>query len=172
MKNKTPIPQPGSPSKSFASPKNILSEKEHGFTLIEIIIVIIIVGILAAVGISQYGKMIEKGRSTEARMILGQIRTLAYQYRLENGTVTGFSDSDANIGSAADQIPMTGQCRSTHYFGYYVHSGATLDPVMYALAYRCTSGGKSPQGTVSGCYLTLTSNLVTGADTWSSNCGF
>jgi len=32
----------------FIKPKNIVSEKEHGFTLVELIIVIIIVGILAA----------------------------------------------------------------------------------------------------------------------------
>ncbi len=42
----------------FANFKNIVSEKEHGFTLIEIIIVIIIVGILAAVGMTQYGNTV------------------------------------------------------------------------------------------------------------------
>jgi len=38
-----------------------------GFTLLELIVVIIILGILASLGFSQYIKMVEKGRSAEAR---------------------------------------------------------------------------------------------------------
>ncbi|MBU0547795.1 MAG: prepilin-type N-terminal cleavage/methylation domain-containing protein, partial [Candidatus Omnitrophica bacterium] len=34
-----------------------------GFTLIELIVVIIIVGILASVGMTQYTKVVEKGRA-------------------------------------------------------------------------------------------------------------
>jgi len=92
------------------------------FTLIELIVVIIIVGILAAVGISQYSKTVEKARGAEARMILGDMRKLAMAYYLENGSFTGLTNTDVNVGTAPDQIPSA--CRSTHYF-YYSIGGVT-----------------------------------------------
>ncbi|MDD5130223.1 MAG: prepilin-type N-terminal cleavage/methylation domain-containing protein, partial [Candidatus Omnitrophica bacterium] len=44
---------------------------KKGFTLVELIIVVIIVGILASIGLTQYNKVVEKSRAAEARMILG-----------------------------------------------------------------------------------------------------
>jgi len=160
--------------------------KKEGFTLIELIVVIIIVGILGSLGISQYGKTVEKSRGVEAKIILGQMRTIAYQYRLDNGTITGVTDAGLNIGTSPDQIPST--CRSTHYFYYSIFSA--VDPVISINAYRCASGGKTPQRTatlddeegfwigtayavgVPTPYLQLTSNLATGVDQWSSNGGY
>ncbi len=143
------------------------------FTLIELIVVIIIVGILAAVGLTQYSKTVEKGRGAEARMIIGQIRTLAYQYRLEKGTLTGMTVADVNIGTGEDQIPSV--CRSSHYFRYTITIGPPPDPALYIYAYRCNGGGKSPQGTYAifnpccgyfGDCLWLSVNFLTGVDTW------
>jgi len=139
----------------------------RSFTLIELIVVIIIVGILAAVGISQYSKMVEKGRGAEARMILGGIRTLGLTYYQENGTTAGITNADVNIGTAPDQIPSA--CRSSHYFLYYVIDCgvACLD----IKAYRCDLGGKSPQGVASN-YLILRAQYGQLATTWSSNAGY
>lgn len=141
---------------------------KNGFTLIELIVVIIIVAILAAVGITQYGKTVGRGRNAEAKMILGQMRTLAYQYRLENGTITGVTDADLNIG-AAPGVPKYPTCRETYWFAYLIAS--STDPVIRLDAYRCTSGGKSPQATgetfgSSANVISLSSNLATGTDAW------
>ena len=119
----------------------------RSFTLIELIVVIIIVGILAAVGISQYSAMVEKSRGVEARMILGHIRDLAYEYYLQNGTYTGLTNSDVNIGISSDQIPSTS--RSTHYFNYT--AAAANSTVFWACAHRNTAGGKNPQGSPNMC---------------------
>lgn len=66
----------------------------------------------------------EKGRGAEARMILGQLRTLAHQYYLENGTFETITSADINIGTSSDQVPgdTAGACRGTHYFWYQTGS--------------------------------------------------
>ena len=116
------------------------------FTLIELIVVIIIVGILAAVGISQYSKTVEKGRDAEAKQILGDMRKSAYEYWLQNGSMSGITNAFFNIGTASSQIPgdSAGTCRGTHYFYYYIRNYS--DHIDF-IAHRCTSGGKTPQGT-------------------------
>ncbi len=132
-----------------------------GFTLLELVVVIVILGVLATLGFTQYGRMVERARGVEARVILGDIRKLAAAYRLENGTVTGFAAVNANIGTDADQIPAV--CRSSHYFAYSL-LGA-LDPSLQVQASRCTGGGKVPNGGARRIF--LSSNLVVGTDSWS-----
>lgn len=119
----------GSQNKAKLSPKMM---KNKSFTLIELIVVIIIVGVLAAVGISQYSLVVEKGRIAEARMRLGTMRQLAYEYYLNNGTLTGLTDND--VGSSA--------CVSTGFYRYWIMGN--YDTWMDLGADRCTSGGKTP----------------------------
>jgi len=135
MKNKTPIPQPRSPSKSFANLKNIVSEKEHGFTLIELIVVIIIVGILAAVGITQYSSIVEQGRIAEAKVRIGVMLKLAQEYNLNNGTTVGITNSYAGVDNT---------CSSTDYYKYHLEDISASR--LWLGAQRCTSGGKQPNG--------------------------
>ena len=135
----------------------------NSFTLVELIVVIIIVGILAAVGISQYSKVVEKGRSAEAKIILGHMRDLAYQYYIENGTLSTIAIADLNIGTSSDQIPSL--CRSTHYFWYNLRSDLTSGPGYAFEAWRCTSGGKSPVATQSR--RIVLQGSMTASATWS-----
>ena len=105
---------------------------KKGFTLVELIIVIIIVGILASVGMTQYTKVVEKGRAAEARMILGTLRTAEIAEFTENGAY----ESVANLGVGAPTA-----CTDTHYFRYSCDSGTGT-----CTANRCTAGGKTPDG--------------------------
>ncbi|MCM8795767.1 MAG: type II secretion system GspH family protein [Candidatus Omnitrophica bacterium] len=139
---------------------------KRGFTLLELLVVIIIIGVLATLGIQQYGRMIERARGAEARMILGQIRSTAAAYRLERGSCTGFDNTAAGIGTGADQIPSA--CRATHYFSYTVSSTANG---FTATATRCTTGGKTPNGS-SPLTLTLTTDFNAGTDTWGGTGGY
>ena len=138
--------------------------KKKAFTLLELVVVILIIGVLATLGFTQYGRMVEKARGAEARMIIGDIRNLAIAYRLQYGSITGLLDADVGIGQASDQIPWF--CRSSHYFWYTVGNGNAVDPVVYISAYRCSANGKAPQGPSGTNYLRLQVNLTTGADTW------
>lgn len=129
----------------------------------ELLVVIIILGILSTLALTQYGRVIERTRGAEARAVLGLIRLQAAAYRLELGTITGFLDENGGIGTSLDQAPIL--CAPSHYFSY---STNVSEPAITITATRCEVGGKTPQGPLDGPWtLTLTSNLVTGEDTWS-----
>ncbi|RJP28225.1 MAG: prepilin-type N-terminal cleavage/methylation domain-containing protein [Candidatus Omnitrophota bacterium] len=139
---------------------------KKGFTLLELVVVIIILGVLATLGIQQYGRMVERSRGAEARTILGQIRSAAAAYQLERGNTNGFNAVHAGIGNSIDQVPNA--CRTTHFFSYAVASTATT---VTGTATRCTSGGKTPNA-ATALTLNLNSNFASGADTWGGTGGY
>ena len=59
--------------------------KKNGFTLIELLMVIIIVGVLAAVSIPMVNANIEKARWTEAVTTLGMLRRACRVYYVQTG---------------------------------------------------------------------------------------
>jgi len=82
-----------------------LHRTDRGFTLIELVIVIVILGILAAVAIPKYEDMQEQARSATLKGQLGSIRSaVAIQYGRNalNGsatfpTLTGAIFADGNV---------------------------------------------------------------------------
>lgn len=138
-----------------------------GFTLLELVVVIIILGVLATLGIQQYTRMVERARGAEARTILGQVRAAAAAYKLENGNVTGFGNTNAGIGTSSDQIPSN--CTASHYFNYTVTSASGNQVVLTAA--RCTANGKIPQA-ATVLTLNLTSNFTSGKDDWGGTGGY
>ncbi len=68
----------------------------RGFTLVEVLIVVIIIGILAAIGIPQFAASIEKAKGGEARAGLGHLQTGEKVYYAENEYYSTIS-SDLDI---------------------------------------------------------------------------
>lgn len=59
---------------------------QSGFTLVELMIVVIIVGILGAFAFPTYGSMVRRARYAEAKQQMGTIAKDVDIYRLERGT--------------------------------------------------------------------------------------
>lgn len=70
----------------------------RGFTLTELVIVVIIVGILAAIASPLFVKAVKKGKAAEAYAELGAIRGAMERYYLENGfSYTGATFDNLDI---------------------------------------------------------------------------
>ena len=79
-------------------------ENRKGFTLVELMVVILIVGILASVAIPLMQGRIDSAKWSEANAAAGTIRTACRAYFAENPTAAGALDGsglDANAVQAA-----------------------------------------------------------------------
>lgn len=95
--------------------------RNKGFTLIEILIVLIIIGILATLAIPQFQSMAEKARKAEALTNLSAIYTAQQVYRLENGNYADVVADGATITFVMGNLGITIQQR---YFKYGTSSAA------------------------------------------------
>ena len=139
---------------------------KKGFTLLELIIVIIIIGVLATLGFVQYSRMIEKARGAEARALLGNMRTLAGTIYMENNSnCTNCINAGLGVGSTVPG-PAAANCDTSHYFWYNVTASGANG--FTAVATRCIGGtGRLPSGPAADT-VTLVSNFAAaGSDTWT-----
>ncbi len=81
---------------------------QKGFTLIELMIVIAIIGILAAIAIPQYQNYIARSQFSEAHTLLRGIET-ASQEKIDKGTAFGESTGAANADTNILGVQLTGK---------------------------------------------------------------
>jgi len=106
----------------------------RSFTLLELIVVIVILGILATLGFTQYSKVVESSRLAEAKVMIGTMRQLATEYYWKNGSLIGIQYADVGDDDT---------CTSSNFYRYWIIPQIFGTRVVLG-ASRCTSGGKIP----------------------------
>jgi len=148
---------------------------KKAFTLLELMIVIIIVGVLATLGLTQYQAVIERSRGAEARQILGALRSQCAAIYMNDGDADNCINTNLGIGTANDQIPgpALANCRDSHYFYYTAVPSATPATSATFTGTRCSAGGRAPNAPVVGRNITLTTDYSAGGtDAWGGNYGY
>ena len=123
-------------------------KRTSGFTLLELLLVVIVVGILAAVVLPQFDKMARRARATEAVNANGAILTAEWVYFQENSTFSGvigellvnidtthFTYAASAVDATNTTWTATGSTTDPNYTGLQVvssinNNGLRTDPVV------------------------------------------
>ncbi len=92
--------------------------KKKGFTLLELMIVVIIIGILASLALPRFIDATRKAREAEARSILGSIRSAQFRYYLEWNMYTPWIDRlDINLINPSKYYGYASELGDAGYIG-------------------------------------------------------
>ncbi len=142
--------------------------REDGFTLIEMMIVVVIVAILAAIAIPSYSDFVMRSRLMDAHAKLGDLRGQMERYFLDNRTYQDTSGALCGIDDAAINMTAT----------YNADGGRSFDitcTAPTATTYTLTADGRAARGmggftfTVDQANVRATSAVPAGWTT-SANC--
>lgn len=74
-----------------------MTARNHGFTLIEVMIVTAVIAILAAVAYPSYQESVFKGRRAQARTALAEMLQQQERFMTQNNTYSAFGAGDATV---------------------------------------------------------------------------
>ncbi|MBI5836772.1 MAG: prepilin-type N-terminal cleavage/methylation domain-containing protein [Candidatus Eisenbacteria bacterium] len=132
---------------------------QKGFTMIELMVVVVVIGILAAIAIPIYGKYIKNARVSEATGRIGEIITASKAYAQEHQDGSGVPQWPPTAGAGIATL------EATELFTYTISAGGGT-AATGAITFRATGTGKMTGVQVDVTVPNITSNgtapVVTG----------
>lgn len=133
---------------------------QRGFTLLELMIVVVVIGVLAMIAYPNYTDYVRRGKIAEATSTLMDTRSKMEQFFLDNRTY---------VGSDAASLPCNSTVLNTgkQYFQYACSN-------LGAGTYTVTADGTPPAKGMGGFVYTINeqnarASTVTGVTGWSGN---
>ncbi len=109
-------------------------EREIGFSLIELMVVVVIIGVLAAVAIPSFMKYISNAKTTEARIQIEKITMGARVYFLDNFAGKGLQVIEKQFPRTVSMTPAV-TCCAVEGGKCLPNAAVWNDPSWVALAY-------------------------------------
>jgi len=142
-------------------------DKEKGFTLIELMIVVAILGILAAIAIPNFMRFQAKSRQSEAKTNLGAIGTTAESYRAENDSYT-LTPAAAEV--SFNDLGWAPQGTARYAYGYNVDVIDTTVAGGFAPENAATDAATTPDAFVAAAEGDIDADATAGTfDCWTYN---
>jgi len=113
------------------SARRLRSEWERGFTLLELVVVIIVLGLLAAIVAPQILGRVSDARTTSAETQVALFGTALDNYRLDNGAYPTTEQGLAALREKPSRAPIP-----TTWRGPYLRKDVPLDPWGKPYIYR------------------------------------
>ncbi len=122
-----------------------------GFTLIEVLVVVLIVGILAGAALPQYQRVVERSRFTKAQVMAKALQNSCERLVAEAG-VDSYADLPSNIKNL-ERMDSVGENGGLLPTGFELNSG-TKTIIGAGFNYKLQSDG--PGWKSGGCYVKIT----------------
>lgn len=132
--------------------------QHKGFTLIEIMIVVAIIGILAAIAIPAYGNYVKRAKITEAIAALSDMRVKMEQHFQDNRTYVGACGTTGVAAIPAESKSFTFACPAANLTatGYLVNASGKTAANMGGFEYSINQAN-------------VRATTITGVSGWNSN---
>ncbi len=81
-----------------------MMKNERGFTIMELLVVIVIIGVLAAIGVPAYNNMTKKAKETACQANVRTIHTAAGMYYAEKNEANSVDNTRSDAGGLEDYL--------------------------------------------------------------------
>lgn len=128
-------------------------KKQKGFTLIELMIVVAIIGVLSAIAVPAYQNYVTRSEAASGLATIKSLMTTAELFYQENGTASAASVADLGVTATSNDLGVISSVLSggnpTLSFSFGANSSlATTDTISFTrdanTGWDCNRGGNVP----------------------------